>query len=194
MAWSRGVFGHAGCAGSHLHAEGAAIDVERGRYVVPQDQPERPGESVGYAQPDPVLHAEPELRLALARHRERRGCRRRAVVEERETEDDEQHERAEGEEERAHLAERDRGGRHQDKREEPRPRDRQRGKHAQRGTSRRASTRRHTASASSPSISASARSTRRWRSVGGTSAFTSSGVTKSRPSIAAAAFAARSRA
>jgi len=64
---------------------------------------------------------------------------------------------------------------------------------AQRGTSRRARTRRHTASASSPSISASARSTMRCRSVTMARDFTSSGVTKSRPSIVAAVFAARSR-
>src|SRR5712691_9439504 len=141
MAWSRGVFGYAGGSRSDLHAERAPIDVERGRYVVPQDQPERPGENVGDAQPDPVPHAELELRRALARNREGRGCRRRPVVDDRETEGDEQHEDAEGEESRAHLPERDRGGRQEKKREQPWPRDWQRGKHAHRGTSRRASTR-----------------------------------------------------
>src|SRR5438105_1254968 len=63
----------------------------------------------------------------------------------------------------------------------------------QRGTSRRARTLRSAASASTPSISASALRTTRCRSVGGTSDFTSSGVTKSRPSSAAAAFAACSK-
>src|SRR5207247_9695619 len=169
------------------------VDVEGGGDRIAHRRAQRQCERI--SQPDDDLVADPYRELGLGDPFDRHARRRRRGPEIHERKNDRRHENERGErdEDGRDGGERERKGRDQDERQETRARQRERSETAQRGTSRRASTRLHTASASRPSISASAFKMSRCRSGGLASDFTSSGATTSRPSIAAPALAARSR-
>src|SRR5947207_11791789 len=195
----RAAFGAGRGATPDLDTDRAAVDVEGGRRLISDREGKTAGQRVPDREADRICGAERRRLGDLARNVIRSERSRRSRIDQGEdNRSSPDCDRAPGER-FVKGRERERYRTQQDEREQAWKRDERESTGApfarldQRGTSRRARTLRSAASASTPSISASALRTTRCRSVGGTSDFTSSGVTKSRPSSAAAAFAACSK-
>ena len=161
MARARGVTRFAGRLGTDDETRGPAINVEGRGNRVPQRRADGARQRVLKAEQDPIPHPDRELRLGDTRDRQRSRLGRRAVIDDRERDRRQEHREREDDEGVAQLCEGECDRGEQEQRKETRTGQRERGETAQRGTSSRARTRRQTASASSPSISASALRTSR---------------------------------